>query len=65
MILRPRVLFIANAGPSVGGGHVMRSLSLARALEPHGADCVFLASPQAGVITGEVLRVCGQNLVGA
>lgn len=28
----------------------MRSLSLARALEPHGADCVFLASPQAGVI---------------
>ncbi|MDP1599563.1 UDP-2,4-diacetamido-2,4,6-trideoxy-beta-L-altropyranose hydrolase [Phenylobacterium sp.] len=50
MILRPRVLFVANAGPSVGGGHVMRSLSLARALEPHGADCVFLASPQAGVI---------------
>ena len=48
MILRPRVLFVANAGPSVGGGHVMRSLSLARALEPHGADCVFLASPQAG-----------------
>lgn len=28
----------------------MRSLSLARALEQHGADCVFLASPQAAVI---------------
>lgn len=50
MILRPRILFIANAGPLVGGGHVMRSLSLARALEQHGADCVFLASPQAAVI---------------
>jgi len=25
----------------------------------------FLASPQAGGITGQVLRVCGQNLVGA
>lgn len=28
----------------------MRSLSLARALGPHGADCVFLASPEAAVI---------------
>lgn len=45
MILRPRILFIANAGPAVGGGHVMRSLSLARALEQHGAECVFLAPP--------------------
>ena len=60
MILRPRVLFIANAGPSVGGGHVMRSLSLARALEPHGADCVFLASPQcSSYITGEILPIIG------
>jgi UDP-2,4-diacetamido-2,4,6-trideoxy-beta-L-altropyranose hydrolase len=45
MILRPRILFIANAGPAAGGGHVMRSLSLARALEARGADCIFLASP--------------------
>ena len=45
MILRPRILFIANAGPSVGGGHVMRSLSLAGALQQHGAECVFLAAP--------------------
>lgn len=50
MILRPRILFIANAGPAVGGGHVMRSLSLARALEQHGADCVFLAPPPAEAI---------------
>lgn len=45
MILRPRILFIANAGPAVGGGHVMRSLSLARALGEHGAECIFLAPP--------------------
>jgi UDP-2,4-diacetamido-2,4,6-trideoxy-beta-L-altropyranose hydrolase len=45
MILRPRILFIANAGPTAGGGHVMRALSLARALEGHGAECIFLASP--------------------
>ena len=45
MILRPRILFIANAGPAVGGGHVMRSLSLARALGEHGAECVFLDPP--------------------
>ena len=45
MILRPRILFIANAGPAVGGGHVMRSLSLAGALQQHGAECVFLVSP--------------------
>lgn len=46
MILRPRFLFIANAGPKVGGGHVMRSLTLARALERRGAACVFLATPE-------------------
>lgn len=50
MILRPRILFIANAGPAVGGGHVMRSLSLARALEQHGAECVFLAPPPVAAI---------------
>lgn len=50
MILRPRILFIANAGPQVGGGHVMRSLSLARALGEHGAECVFLAPPDAAAI---------------
>lgn len=50
MILRPRILFIANAGPAVGGGHVMRSLSLARALEQHGAECFFLAPPPVAAI---------------
>lgn len=46
MILRPRFLFIADAGPQVGGGHVMRSLTLAKALIERGALCVFLATPE-------------------
>jgi UDP-2,4-diacetamido-2,4,6-trideoxy-beta-L-altropyranose hydrolase len=41
----PRILFIVDAGPKVGGGHVMRSLTLARALEARGASCAFLAPP--------------------
>lgn len=41
----PRILFIADAGPRVGGGHVMRSLTLARALAEKGARCAFAASP--------------------
>lgn len=43
--LPPRVLFLADAGPKVGGGHVMRSLTLARALEDEGATCAFVAPP--------------------
>ena len=41
----PRILFVCNAGPAVGGGHVMRSLTLAGALSDLGATCTFLAPP--------------------
>jgi UDP-2,4-diacetamido-2,4,6-trideoxy-beta-L-altropyranose hydrolase len=41
----PRILFVCDAGPDVGGGHVMRSLTLAGALAEAGADCAFLARP--------------------
>jgi UDP-2,4-diacetamido-2,4,6-trideoxy-beta-L-altropyranose hydrolase len=41
----PRILFVADAGPEVGGGHVMRSLTLARALEGQGATCAFAGPP--------------------
>jgi len=45
MSLRPRILFAVDAGPDVGGGHVMRSLTLARALAERGASCAFLLGP--------------------
>lgn len=43
--MSPRVLFVVNAGPRVGGGHLMRSLTVAAALTERGADCLFLADP--------------------
>ncbi|MBO9543540.1 UDP-2,4-diacetamido-2,4,6-trideoxy-beta-L-altropyranose hydrolase [Caulobacter sp.] len=45
-----RALFVCAAGPSVGGGHVMRSLTLARALEARGATCAFAATPEVAVV---------------
>jgi UDP-2,4-diacetamido-2,4,6-trideoxy-beta-L-altropyranose hydrolase len=39
-----RVLFVADAGRAVGGGHVMRCLTLAEALERRGAECAFAAT---------------------
>lgn len=44
MTTSPRVLFFADAGPQVGGGHVMRCLTLARALTDRGAECAFVES---------------------
>jgi UDP-2,4-diacetamido-2,4,6-trideoxy-beta-L-altropyranose hydrolase len=46
----PRILFVANAGRSVGGGHVMRCLTLANALGERGASCVFACSPAVATI---------------
>jgi UDP-2,4-diacetamido-2,4,6-trideoxy-beta-L-altropyranose hydrolase len=40
----PRILFLADAGAEVGGGHVMRCLTLARALVDRGAECAFVES---------------------
>ena len=48
--MAPRVLFLADAGPVVGGGHVMRCLTLARALTDRGATCAFVESRAAAPI---------------
>jgi UDP-2,4-diacetamido-2,4,6-trideoxy-beta-L-altropyranose hydrolase len=45
-----RILFFADAGPEVGGGHVMRCLTLARALTARGAECAFVESRSAAPI---------------
>jgi len=42
-LTNPRILFFADAGAEVGGGHVMRCLTLAQALMALGADCAFAA----------------------
>lgn len=42
MTAHSRILFVCEASPELGGGHVMRCLTLALALQAEGADCVFL-----------------------
>lgn len=42
----PRILFVCDAGPGVGGGHVMRCLTLAGALARRGAACAFVRTPE-------------------
>jgi UDP-2,4-diacetamido-2,4,6-trideoxy-beta-L-altropyranose hydrolase len=42
-----RILFLADAGAKVGGGHIMRCLTLAEALTRAGATCAFVAAPAA------------------
>ena len=45
-----RTLFLADAGPEVGGGHVMRCLTLARMLVERGGECAFVESRAAAPI---------------
>lgn len=41
----PSILFVVDGGPDIGGGHVMRALTLAGALGERGATVSFLAPP--------------------
>jgi len=49
-VTAPRILFLADAGAEVGGGHVMRCLTLARSLAERGAECAFVESRAAAPI---------------
>jgi UDP-2,4-diacetamido-2,4,6-trideoxy-beta-L-altropyranose hydrolase len=52
MTVAPRILFFPDAGPAVGGGHVMRCLTLTQALTEAGAVCAFAATPAALMVLG-------------
>lgn len=56
----PRILFVADAGPEVGGGHVMRCLTLANALADRGARPAFVATPAAA----DILNVFAGSEIG-
>jgi UDP-2,4-diacetamido-2,4,6-trideoxy-beta-L-altropyranose hydrolase len=40
--MSPRIVFAPDSGDRIGGGHVMRCLTLAGAMQASGADCAFL-----------------------
>jgi UDP-2,4-diacetamido-2,4,6-trideoxy-beta-L-altropyranose hydrolase len=45
-----RILVFPDCGPRIGGGHVMRCLTLARALTARGAAVTFAANPAAQAV---------------
>ena len=42
-----KILFLPEYGAAVGGGHVMRCLTLAGELSRRGAQCAFAVAPEA------------------
>ena len=65
----PRILFVVDAGPAVGGGHVMRSLTLAQALAAQGCTCVFVGPPAVAELleafAPETPRIAAEDLAAA
>lgn len=62
----PRALFVCDGSPTVGGGHVMRALTLAGALAERGWRSTFLADPFVEVVLARhdalgVRRVAGAD----
>ena len=55
------VLFVCDSGAAVGGGHVMRCLTLAEALAEEGLRSTFLAPPAVGTLLDRFDRSgCGR-----
>lgn len=44
-MIQPSILFVVDGGPEIGGGHVMRALTLSYALHRKGAATSFAATP--------------------
>ncbi|WP_293903950.1 UDP-2,4-diacetamido-2,4,6-trideoxy-beta-L-altropyranose hydrolase [Phenylobacterium sp.] len=65
----PRILFVADAGPAVGGGHVMRCLTLAQALQAQGSRHAFVGPPAMGELldafSPDTARTVTADLAGA
>ncbi|MDO1557941.1 UDP-2,4-diacetamido-2,4,6-trideoxy-beta-L-altropyranose hydrolase [Brevundimonas sp. 2R-24] len=57
-----RVLLVADSGPEIGGGHVMRIATLAGALGALGADCALLC-PAHGARLARSLGLEGLELI--
>jgi UDP-2,4-diacetamido-2,4,6-trideoxy-beta-L-altropyranose hydrolase len=57
----PFAVFRADAAPAIGGGHVMRSLTLAAALAGRGWSCAFACNP-AGLHTVPALSESGHEV---
>lgn len=46
----PSILFVVDGAPEIGGGHVMRALTLSHALQGKGAAVSFAATPFVGTL---------------
>lgn len=54
--LPPRILIRADAGPQLGGGHIMRCMALGDALKAQGADIAFACAPGSAALVPALTR---------
>jgi len=61
----PRVLFLPDFGTEIGGGHVMRCLTLAAELVARGAECGFCVLPEAEAVirafAGDTVQIVSRD----